>query len=161
MATEFRIADYADDHDAECVVQLLDEYARDPIGGGAPLSDYSRANLVARLKEVSGAFSVLGFKDGAAVALANCFHAFSTFACRPLVNIHDLVITKAARGDGLSQSLLAFIEDVARRDGCCKVTLEVLERHHVARGAYTKFGFRPYELDETSGPAIFMHKVLD
>lgn len=161
MAINFLLADYNNPVHATAVVDLLDEYARDPIGGGEPLAPFVRENLITTLSEASFAFSILGFNDeGAAVALANCFRTLSSFSCLPLINIHDLVIAQAAREQGVSQLLLAFIESHARETGCCKVTLEVLEHHTVAKKAYAKFGFEPYTLDEEYGHAMYMQKKL-
>ena len=35
---------------------------------------------------------------GVAVGLVNCIEGFSTFACRPLVNVHDVVVRESHRG---------------------------------------------------------------
>lgn len=42
-------ADYANPAHAGALVTLLDAYARDPAGGGEPLSDFATANLVREL----------------------------------------------------------------------------------------------------------------
>ena len=42
-------AHYKDPAHAAALVDLLDAYARDPAGGGEPLSDFARGNLVASL----------------------------------------------------------------------------------------------------------------
>ncbi len=162
MALRFEQADYGNPEHAAALIDLLDEYAREEVGGGTPLSPYVREHLALALAKTPGAFSVLGFDaTGHACALANCFQTLSTFSCRPLVNIHDLVIARAVRGQGVSQQLLQFIESHARSLGCCKMTLEVLEGHDVAKRAYFKFGFRPYQLNDAMGNALFMHKSLD
>ena len=87
-----RLADYADAADAARVVALLDSYARDPMGGGKPLSDDVRERLVPGLAAHAGAFSLLAFAGDEALGLANCITGFSTFAARPLVNIHDMAV---------------------------------------------------------------------
>ena len=43
------LADYTDPRDAAHVVALLDAYARDPMGGGEPLSETSKARLTGDL----------------------------------------------------------------------------------------------------------------
>ncbi len=160
MSVVFFIADYNNPDDASVLVDLLDDYAQDAMGGGEPLSAFTRDNLAEALRNTPGAFSVIGTLDGRPVALANCFQTLSTFACQPLINIHDLMVTGDVRGQGISQGLLAYIESHARNMRCCKVTLEVLEGNSVARSAYTKFGFEPYTLDEHTGSALFMQKSL-
>jgi len=161
MALTFYIADYTNAEDAAKVVDLLDAYAHDPMGGGEPLSDYVRDNLAKAMHETPGAFSVIGELDGKPVALANCFHGLSTFACKPLVNIHDLAVVGDVRGQGVSQGLLAAVEAHARKSRCCKVTLEVLTGNTPALAAYKKFGFVPYKMDDEYGEAVFLHKSID
>jgi len=73
------------------------------MGGGEPLGAFARDNLVAALRDYPGAFSVLAFDGDTPVGLANCFPGFSTFACRPLINIHDLMVVESARGEGVSR----------------------------------------------------------
>jgi len=99
-------ADYADPRHQLDIPMLLDHYAADPMGGGMPLSPEVSQCLVAELAKRPHAFSVLAYLDDTAVGLVNCFEGFSTFTCRPLVNIHDIVVMKAYRGRGISQAML-------------------------------------------------------
>jgi len=154
-------ADYAIPAHAAALVELLDHYARDPAGGGAPLADFAKANLVAALAERPFVFSVLAFDGDAAVGLVNAIEGFSTFACRPLVNIHDIVVRQSHRGRGIAARLFAEIEAIARERGACKLTLEVLSENRAARGLYAKLGFDDYRLDPAMGEARFMQKWLD
>lgn len=161
----FALADWNKQEDCEAVVSLLQAYALHPMGGAEPLSDYAVKNLPQSIAQMPGAFSVLAWytdDNGArtAVALANCFTTLSTFACKPLINIHDLYVTEAVRGKGTGQAILGFIEKEARSRGCCKVTLEVLTGNTQATSAYERFGFVPYELDNKTGHALFMHKSI-
>ncbi len=160
MKTQFIVADYHNPEHAETLVRLLDEYAQDPMGGSEPLPEFAKKNLAKELANVPGAFSVFGFQEDRAIALANCLPSFSTFACKPLVNIHDLMVSDSVRGQGISQQLLAAIEVEALKRGSCKITLEVLQGNSGARSAYTKFGFKAYTLDDTSGHALFMQKSI-
>ncbi len=154
-------ADYADPAHAAALVELLDHYAQDPAGGGAPLSDFARDNLVAALAARPFIFRVLAFEDGDSVGLVNAIEGFSTFACRPLVNIHDVVVRETHRGRGIAARLFAEVETVARERGACKLTLEVLSANRAARGLYVKLGFDDYRLDPAMGEARFMQKWLD
>jgi ribosomal protein S18 acetylase RimI-like enzyme len=139
---------------------LLDNYALDPMGGGTALNSTVTKNLVAELAKLPHAFSVICYVDSTPAGLANCFQTFSTFKCKPLINIHDLVVSNEYRGLGISQKLLQHIENVATKEGCCKVTLEVLEGNQIAKNAYLKFGFSGYELDPQMGKALFWEKSL-
>ena len=161
LLLDVTLANYDDPADAIAVVALLDEYARDPMGGGEPLSDRARDRLIGGLKATPGAFSVIARADGVAVGLANCFAGFSTFAGAPIVNIHDMVVTAAQRGRRIGRAMFAVIEAVARERGAAKVTLEVLEGNEGARALYASLGYGDYALDPAMGRAMFWQKRLD
>ena len=154
-------ADYADADDAAAVVQLLDLYARDPMGGATPLSQEVRDTLVAGLAAAGNAFSLIARVGGEPVGLANCFHGYSTFAARPLVNIHDMVVDARFRGRGIGRALFAEIEAIAASRGACKVTLEVLSGNAPARALYASLGYGDYARDPETGAALFWQKRLD
>jgi len=162
-AVRICLADYANPRHAAALVQLLDEYARDPMGGAQPLSDFAKTHVVAELCAIPNAFSLLAFAgetDDHPVGLANCLQGFSTFACKPLINIHDLAVTLASRGQGVGESLLAAVEQVARERGACKVTLEVLSGNASALRLYARSGFAGYVLEPAAGQATLMQKWL-
>ena len=154
-------ADYADTVHAAALVDLLDHYARDPAGGGAPLTDYARAHLLDALAARPFIFSVLAFDGDSPVGLVNAIEGFSTFACKPLINIHDVVVLESHRGRGIAARLFAEVEAIARERGACKLTLEVLSGNRAARGLYERLGFDNYRLDPAMGHAQFMQKWLD
>lgn len=146
---------------AVAVVQLMDRYALDPMGGGKGLSDYVKANLPAELAKRKTAHVILAFVDTQPAGLIVCLEGFSTFACKPLLNIHDVVVALPHRGRGLSKLLLQKAEAIAIDLGCCKLTLEVLEGNHLAQAAYKACGFSGYELDPQMGKALFWEKKLE
>ena len=139
---------------------LLDHYAQDPMGGGKPLADSVKQALIPGLKGFAGFHGAIAWQDGAAVGLINCFTGFSTFAARPLLNIHDIVVHASCRGRGVGQALLAWAEGRADTLGACKLTLEVLANNHKALAAYERAGFAPYVLDPAAGQALFLQKYL-
>lgn len=157
-------ADYANARHAEVLVALLDAYARDPMGGGEPLSDFAKENLVACLAARPQAFSVLAFAaadETTPLGLVNCIEGFSTFACKPLVNVHDVVVLPAYRGQRVAQHMLALVQTTAQERGACKLTLEVLSGNLGALRLYTRLGFAQYQLDPAAGNAQFLQKWLD
>lgn len=154
-------ADYADPAHAVALINLLDTYARDPAGGGEPLSDYARRHLVGQLAARPFVFSVLALEGDTAVGLINAIEGFSTFACRPLVNIHDVIVLPSHRGRGIATQLFAAVETLARARGACKLTLEVLDGNTAAQALYQRLGFTAYQLDPAMGHAQFQHKWLD
>jgi GNAT superfamily N-acetyltransferase len=158
-ALAITLADYRSQRDAADVVALLDAYARDPMGGGEPLSDAVKARLAGDLAGNPLAFSLLARLDERAVGLANCFVGYSTFAAAPLVNIHDLVVLPRHRGAGIGKALIAAVEAEALKRGACKVTLEVLSGNP-ARHLYAACGYGDYQLDPAAGHALFWQKRL-
>ncbi len=161
-ATELQIfrADYQHAAHASALVDLLDAYARDPAGGGQPLADFAKKNLVPALAARPQAFSVLAFDGAQPVGLVNCFEGFSTFACRPLVNVHDVVVLASHRGRRVGEKMLAEVEAIARERGACKLTLEVLQGNAPAIRLYERIGFAGYQLDPALGHAQFLQKWL-
>ena len=154
-------ADYRAPEHAAAIVMLLDSYARDPAGGGEGLDDFAKANLVPELARRPQAFSVLAFDGDQPVGLINAIEGFSTFKCRPLVNVHDVAVLPGHRGRRVAELMLALVEDMARERGACKLTLEVLEGNAPALRLYHRIGFAGYELDTAMGQASFMQKWLD
>jgi ribosomal protein S18 acetylase RimI-like enzyme len=100
------------------------------------------------------------YVDRKPAGLVNCFEAFSTFKCKPIINIHDVTVNSDYRGLGISIKMLNKVEQIALEKGCCKLTLEVLEGNTVAKKAYTKFGFAGYKLDPGHGKAEFWEKAI-
>lgn len=154
-------AEYDDPVHAAALVRLLDAYARSPMGGGKAIPAERLRRLVGELRRRPGAFSVLAFLEDQAIGLVNCFESFSTFACRPLVNVHDVVVDAGYRGRGVASAMLGEVERAARERGCCKLTLEVLEGNLPAKRAYRRFGFSPYRLRPEDGQAVFWEKPLE
>jgi ribosomal protein S18 acetylase RimI-like enzyme len=153
-------ASYTNSVQAEAIGYLLNHYAEDPMGGGHSLPTDLLAQLPAELAKRPHAFSVLAFVGGEPAGLVNCFEGFSTFACRPLVNVHDVIVHSAFRGLGLSQKMLQKVEEIARQRGCCKITLEVLEGNAIAQSSYRKFGFNDSIFDPAHGRMLFWSKPL-
>lgn len=153
-------ADLLNSIHADALLYLLNKYALNPMGGGKELSDFTKNNLASALSKRSDATVILAFDGDKPAGLINCIEGFSTFKCKPLMNIHDVYVDTDYRGKGLAKQLLQAAEDLAIERGCCKVTLEVLEGNEPAKVAYLKFGFDGYELDPEMGKAMFWEKVL-
>ncbi len=153
-------ADLTNPIHADALVTLLNRYALDPMGGGEELSDFTKANLAKEILKRIDTTVILAFEHEKPAGLINCVEGFSTFACKPLINIHDVYVDVSARGKGVATKLLQAAEDLAIEKNCCKVTLEVLEGNEPAKLAYLKFGFDSYELDPEMGKAMFWQKKL-
>lgn len=162
MAAAFSVrqADYGHPSDAAAVVALLDAYASDPAGGGEPLSDFVKANLARELASRPQAYSVLAFDGEQPVGLVNCIEGFSSFKCKPLVNVHDVAVVASHRGRGIAEAMLAEAERIAVERGAVKMTLEVLSGNAPAVKLYRRIGYEGYQLDPAMGTAQFMQKWL-
>lgn len=165
MTNQVRIcqADLANPTHAQALLTLLDGYARDPMGGGEPLSAFAKEHLISAMQARPHMFSVLAFdesQDNLPVGLINCVEGFSTFACQPLVNVHDVVVRSSHRGAHLGQRMLTFVAELSAKRGACKLTLEVLENNTPAVTLYKRCGFENYQLDPEMGHAKFMQKWL-
>lgn len=149
-------ADFSDPGHAGAVVEILDVYAQEPVEGGRPLPDDVRARLPQALAEHPTAFALLAFDGASAVGVAVCIGGFSTFAARPLINVHDLAVMPTHRGQRIGTRLLEAVAERARQAGCCKVTLEVRVSNGDARRLYERLGFS----DAGGQPTQFLERRL-
>jgi len=145
---------------ALALVELLDAYAHDPLGGGQGLASDVKAKLPEELARRPTACVLLAWAEARAVGLLIAFEGFSTFAAKPLLNLHDIYVDPAYRRRGVGKLLLAHAEAIALQRGCCKLTLEVLSGNTTAQAAYREFGFQQYELSPEVGQAMFWEKKL-
>lgn len=153
-------ADLHNEAHANAYLALMSHYALDPMGGGEDLSDFAKENLINTLLKRSDVVIILIFNESKPAALLTAIEGFSTFACKPLFNIHDVVVMDQFRGLGLSKMLFTEIEKIAKKRNYCKITLEVLSGNPVAKKAYTKQGYADYQLDPSHGSALFWTKSL-
>lgn len=153
-------ADLALPAHAAAVLAMLDAYSADPMGDGHPLSADARANVIAGLRAHPTTLVFLAFQAGESVGIATCFRGFSTFAAKPLINVHDFYVVPALRGRGIGRALLAAVERKARGTGCCKLTLEVQERNARARRLYGACGFSQAQYVGAAGRSVFLWKLL-
>lgn len=144
----------------KAIFDLLNHYAQDPMGGAEPLSEYCRDNLITELRKRSTIHMVLAYWGDQAAGVMTCIEGFSTFAAKPLLNVHDVAVHSAFRGKGIARAMFAHVDQLAQRLGCCKITLEVLQGNRPALALYTDVGFVQYELDPSTGGAILMQKKL-
>lgn len=142
------------------VLDLINAYATDPMGDGKPLAPEVRNALIPGLRQHPTTLIFLAYQGEAAIGIAVCFLGFSTFAAKPLINIHDLAVLPGYRGLGIGRQLLEAVEQTARAQGCCKLTLEVFEHNHRARRVYAAAGFAQATYQEAAGGALFLAKTF-
>ncbi len=160
MSIEAIVGDLGDEKHASALKSLLGEYALDPMGGAAPLAPELLESLPQKLAERTDYLFVLALADGQYVGLVNCFEGFSTFKGKPLLNIHDVIVSDGWRGQGIAQKMLGRVEEIALQRGCCKLTLEVLQGNEAAQRTYLQLGFEGYQLVPEMGRAMFWEKPL-
>jgi ribosomal protein S18 acetylase RimI-like enzyme len=161
MAIEITQADLADPAHGAGLLEVLDAYAADPMGGSRPLAVDARERLIAGLRAQPGAIVLLAREGAQAVGLAVCFRGFSTFAARPLLNVHDLAVLPHWRGRGIGRALLQAVEQQALQHGCVKITLEVRQDNARARALYKSFGFGDFVTGGETTPSLFLEKRIE
>jgi ribosomal protein S18 acetylase RimI-like enzyme len=123
------------------LIKLMNDYMEDEMGMGKPMPDGLGTKLIIGLKKhwaYLGFFAVAG---GEFAALANCNVNFSTWQTKPLINIHDFIVVSNFRKMGIGQFLLKEIEKYARKEGYCRLNLEVRHDNYKAQKLYKKVGF--------------------
>ncbi|MCC6508842.1 MAG: GNAT family N-acetyltransferase [Pirellulaceae bacterium] len=130
------------------------------MGNGRSLPSEVLDRLIPGLQAMPTTLIFLAYCNGQAVGIATCFIGFSTFAARPLINIHDLGVVPEYRGRGIGSALLRAVEQHALEMGCAKITLEVQENNHRARRVYSGAGFAQSTLQSVQGGALFFTKIL-
>ncbi len=145
------------DHPAHAsgIVNCLDAYARDPMGGGIPLSDEVRACVIDGLKAHSASTTFIATTASEIVGVAVCFMGYSTFRAKPRLNLHDLAVLPGHRRLGLGRQLLDAVVDYARSQDCCAVSLEVRSDNPKAQALYRSLGF-----GEPGSPMAFWVKTV-
>ena len=142
------------------VVAMTAAYAMDVMGNGGPLPSEVLERLVPSLRDHPTTIVFLAYDGRKAVGIATCFLGFSTFAARPVINIHDLAVLPTKLGSGIGRDLLKTVARKAQELGCVKVTLEVQENNHRARHLYEAAGFAQAFYGETTGGSLFYDKAL-
>ena len=154
-------ADLEDRQHQTSLMEMVEAFSADPFGANRPLPEPAREGLIVGLREHPTTLVFLAFADEMPIGMAICFRSFSTFAARPVVNIHDFFVSEKARGRGVSRALLEAIEAEARALGCCKLTLEVLARNHRARSVYHAAGFVHASASDSPGGTLFYSRRLE
>jgi len=154
------LACYSNSVHKQAIAELMALYSGDIMGGGVALPSENCHQLADALSDFGYANTVLAFADGEPIGMATSLKSFSTFALKPLLNIHDFYVVPQWRGVGVGVAMLEKTQSVARKLGCCKLTLEVLGNNLPAKSLYQKFGFEAYQLAESAGCAEFWQKPI-
>lgn len=137
-------ADFTSKRHVLSIISLVNEYRSDPMGGNLPiLTPEAEDALIDGLKNHPVSIVLLALYDEEAVGLIVCFLGFSTFKAKMLLNIHDLIVKKQFRRNGIGKKLLQEAARMARKAECCRLTLEVRSDNQKAKRLYSSAGFGP------------------
>ncbi|MDR1257984.1 MAG: GNAT family N-acetyltransferase [Tannerellaceae bacterium] len=139
--------DYSDQSHRRAVVDLINVYINDGMGGGVPLTEAEQAGLIEGLSTRPSSIVLLAVAGGEYVGLLVAFENFSTFTARPMVNIHDVIVRPDYRGRGVGRMLLDGIIAEAASRRASRVTLEVRKDNRVAQSLYRSLGFEAVSPD--------------
>lgn len=149
-------ADFKRSEHRQAIIDLMNDYMADEMGGERPPYSVELAEQVLHgLEQHPSKLILLVWDNEQYVGLSNCFINFGTFAGRPFINIHDIVVLKSCRGRGIGRLLMQEITKQANAMNCSKITLEVREDNVHAQKLYRKMGY-----EEGKPPMHFWTKYL-
>lgn len=134
--------------------KLINEYVSDEMGLGQYLTR-DNVSLLRGLESHPHVVVLLVRDTDVFVGILVAFVNFSTFACKPIVNVHDLFVSRNNRRQGFGRMLLLGITEVAKALSSVWITLEVRKDNKVAKDLYISEGFR-----EADWPMYFWKKKL-
>jgi GNAT superfamily N-acetyltransferase len=153
--TKITACDYSDPEHLQAVADLINAYIRDEMGGGEPLSKFRQLHLADGLQHHPTSIVLLAETKGIYCGLLVAFENFSTFSVQPMINIHDLIVLKEFRGQGIGRQLMDAVVAEAGNRKCSRITLEVRQDNVVAQRLYRELGF-----GDTEPPMFYWRKYL-
>lgn len=134
--------DFENPEHCQAEIDLMREYMIDKMGGAKPLSDEENKKLIEGLKNLPTTITLLAKYKDEFVGLTNGFVNFGTFAVKPFLNIHDVIVKSSHRGKRIGKLLLEENIRIAKEElNCAKITLEVRDDNAVAQNLYKSLGF--------------------
>ncbi|MCF8359977.1 MAG: GNAT family N-acetyltransferase [Prolixibacteraceae bacterium] len=152
---EVIVGDIQYEEHANAMLNQLDLYMQDPMGGQGKLSRELASTIVEKLKVQSNYLFFLAKINGKYAGFANCFIGFSTFQAKQLLNIHDFAVSPVFRRKGIGDALMKAIIDYSKQNDMCKITLEVRQDNPGARSLYKRNGF-----SECAHPMFFWERLI-
>lgn len=142
---EFIFCDFADPEHQSAFISLLNHYMDDPMGDHPQLTPEREKELIRGMADHPASFVLFAKQNGNYIAFTTCFINFSTFKAKPYVNIHDVVVLKEYRDQGIGRKLLEKVIAICRDRDYCKITLEVRDDNANAKRLYHSLGFEECE----------------
>lgn len=137
------------------LLHLLNYYMEDEMGISQSMPKALGPKIIDGLKKHPAYLGFFVCINGDYAALANCNLNFSTWAAKPLINIHDFVVSPHYRKQGVGEFLMKGIEAFATEKEFVKINLEVRDDNFKAQTLYKKMGFT-----DCTPPMYFWQKVL-
>lgn len=125
----------------EALVNLMNEYITDRMGGGVPYTEEQKLKLVQGLRDHPSRLVLFALAGSQFIGLTNCFINFATFSVKPYINIHDVIVLNSWRNRGVGRAMLEKVIEKAAELECSKVTLEVRDDNANAKHLYKSLGF--------------------
>ncbi|MDR0836550.1 MAG: GNAT family N-acetyltransferase [Tannerella sp.] len=140
---------YSDPAHLDALVSLINAYIDDEMGGGKSLSQPEQRRLIEGLSNHPKSIVLLAETGGVFIGLLTAFENFSTFTTQPMVNIHDVFVSKEYRRKGVGRQLMNAVISEAENRGSSRITLEVRNDNVSAQNLYRSLGF------EDTDPSMF------
>lgn len=145
MTTEKNVqiieGDLSNTEHAEHFVRLTAAYMADEMGRAKEWNEEQKATAVREMANHPCALILFAIAEEKFIGICTCFYAYSTFVAKPLLNIHDIYVENSERGFGIGKKLVQYVEKIAAKKNCGKITLEVRKDNLNARDLYKSQGF--------------------
>lgn len=152
---EVIVGDIQKEEHQQAMLNQLDQYMQDPMGGQGKLSEKLASEILSGLMIQPNFVFFLAKCNNEYAGVANCFVNFSTFKAKQLINIHDFAVAPPFRKKGIGKELMNGIFNYSRKNHFCKVTLEVRHDNLKAQNLYKSLGF-----SECNPPMYFWEEVF-
>ncbi|HEX2395842.1 MAG TPA: GNAT family N-acetyltransferase [Bacteroidales bacterium] len=141
MSIQVIPCDFENPTHCEALVNLMNEYITDKMGGGEPYTEKQEHLLIEGLKNHPSKLILFAVSEDQFIGLINSFVNFATFTVKPFINIHDVIVTRSRRNNGIGRLMINEVIKRASDMGCSKVTLEVRADNDNAKYLYNSLGF--------------------
>lgn len=133
--------DFDNKEHCQAVIDLMNHYMQDAMGDHPPHNEVLARKMIEGLRKHCNKLCLLAMLDNEYVGLVNSFIGFGTFAAKPFINIHDVVVNEEHRGRKIGRLMLEKVKEIAQNLDCGKITLEVRHDNERAQRLYASLGY--------------------